>query len=319
MSDQSFKGDRHMHRDKLKLILFDWLKEKGILGELQAFLRMKMVEKLQQTQLASASKQAQFSAKDNAINIMVYEYLKHHNMFYTSSVFASECSSIQQTSLDSVTAWEDILKILGLSNCDNMTPNSSRDEKACLLNHVLDGLGIMHNKKHESKSCQCNIGSNTRKLLLNAQSQTSDAAQKTTNTQLIQTVPCVRHAETQTEDCFTTVQRMSVDVSDEMLELQKKLAKSQSALELCQLKLQHSEDKIEYLTTNKNEYIAEEDITSLKLAPAHQNKRNRTVCHKRIQEACRFLNHLDGRLEFLDRKYQKVTRQTPDQNSLALT
>ncbi|XP_057378471.1 uncharacterized protein LOC130700442 [Daphnia carinata] len=319
MSDQPFKGDRHMPRDKLKLILFDWLKEKGILGELQAFLRMKMVEKLQQTQLASASKQAQFSAKDNAINIMVYEYLKHHNMFYTSSVFASECSSIQQTNLDSVSGWEGILKTLGVSNCDKMTPNSTRDEKACLLNHLLDSLEKMHNKKYESKSCQCNIGSNTKKLLLNAQSQTSDAAQKTTNTQLIQTVPCVRPVETQTEPNLTTMQRVSVDVSEEMLELQKKLAKSQSALELCQLKLQHSEDKIEYLSTNKNEVVVEEDATFLKLPPAHHNKRNRTVCQRRIQEACRFLNHLDGRLEFLDKKYQKVTRQTPEQNALALT
>ncbi|KAI9553514.1 hypothetical protein GHT06_021432 [Daphnia sinensis] len=319
MSDQPFKGDRHMPRDKLKLILFDWLKEKGILGELQAFLRMKMVEKLQQTQLASASKQAQLSAKDNAVNMMVYEYLKHHNMFYTASVFASECSSVQLTNLDSAPAWGDILKTLGLSNYDYMTPNSSRYEKACLLNHVLDNLGKMHNKKHESKSCQCNIGNNTRKLLLNAQSQTSDAAQKTTNTQLIQTGPCVRPAETQTEESLTAMQRVSVDVSEEILELQKKLAKSQSALELCQLKLQHSEEKIEYLTSSKNECVVQEDGTTLKLPPAHQNKRNRTVCQKRIQEACRFLNHLDGRLEFLDKKYQKAIRQTPDQNSLALT
>lgn len=278
-----------------------------------------MVEKLQQTELASASKQAQCSAKDDVINIMVYEYLKHHNMFYTSSVFASECSSIQQTSLDSVSMWEDSLKTLGvtLNKHDNMPPNW--DGKACLLNFLIDTLANIPNKKYESKSCQCNIASNSNKLLLNAQSQTLDVFQKTTKAQHIQAVLSVSPAGTQTDDNLKTVKRMSVEVSEQLIELQKKLAKSESALELCQLKLQNSEDKVDYLITNKNESIVEDNSRFSKLPHTHQNKRNRSVCQKRIQEAFHFLNHLDGRLEFLDQKYEKVTRQTINNDKMAFT
>nr|CAH0112604.1 unnamed protein product [Daphnia galeata] len=130
MTDVPFKGDR--------------LKEKGILGELQAFLRMKMVEKLQTTELASTSKQVKFSPKNDAINIMVYEYLKHHKMFYTSSVFASECLSIQQSSTEYLDncEWKDILNSLGVTipeDCDNV--RAINDGKTCLLNWVVDTFG----------------------------------------------------------------------------------------------------------------------------------------------------------------------------------
>lgn len=288
------------------------------MGELQSFLRMRMVEKLQKTELGSTSKQVKFSPKDDAINVMIYEYLKHHKMFYTSSVFASECLSIQQSSpqyLDKC-EWKDLFNPLGVTS-DNMVPINNG--KTCLLNWVVDAFGKISSKTYESKSCQCTDES-PKKLLLNAQSQTLDVDEKILRTQFVQTLPAVSLAETQTDENCLSFQRMSTDLNDEITKLQNKLGKSQSALEMCKLKLQDSEDKIDYLLNHKNDRVIVEDNTLTKTQHAppvpHLNVRNRAVCQKRIQEAFRFLNHLDGRLQFLDQKYHSVTARKNSHDNL---
>jgi uncharacterized coiled-coil protein SlyX len=284
---------------------------------------MKMVEKLQTTELASTSKQVKFSPKNDAINIMVYEYLKHHKMFYTSSVFASECLSIQQSSTEYLDncEWKDILNSLGVTipeDCDNV--RAINDGKTCLLNWVVDTFGKKSSKTYENKSCQCTDNC-SKTLMLNAQSQTVDIDEKILNTQFVQTLPTVSLVETQTDEDFLAFQRMSTGgLNEEIANLKKKLEKSQSTLKLCQLKLQESEDKIDYLLNHKNDPVISEDNALSKIQPppllTHPNMRKRVVCQKRIREAFNFLNRLDGRLQFLDQKYQSVTAQKHSYDNL---
>lgn len=288
------------------------LKEKGILGELQAFLRMKMVEKLQGSELG-ATQHTQFSAKDDAINTMVYDYLKQHHMYYTLSVFASECSSIQQQSISNldVCGWKDVLNSLGIHNIDNAIPSKSDEANKCLLNFLVNAFGNSSGKKNESKSCQCDLESNPKKLMLNTQSQT-DVSVRNANTLGVQTLPPnLCHTETQTADLLlSTIKRSSDELNSEIAELQNKLEQSQSALNLCQMKLLDSEKKIECLITHKKGRNLTTILPSSNIgthpSTTTYNTRNRITCQKRIQEASRFLSHLDGRLQFLDQKYQNV-------------
>jgi hypothetical protein len=176
----------------------------------------------------------------------------------------------------------------------------------------VDAFGKISSKTYENKSCQCTDNC-SKKLLLNAQSQTVDADEKIFMTQFAQTLPAVSLAETQTDENSLAFQRISTDLNEEIGNLKNKLDKSQSTLQLCQLKLQDSEEKIDYLLNHKSDRVIVEDDTFLskKQPPSftHQNVRNRLVCQKRIQEAFRFLNQLDGRLQFLDQKYHNVTAQ----------
>lgn len=293
------------------------LKEKGILGELQAFLRMKMVEKLQGTEL-TATRHAQFSNKDDAINKIIYDYLKYHHMYYTMSVFASECSThLQPNSLDKLGVSRDILSSLGI-RCDDLLSTSKLHETSCILNWIVDTLENLSNKKSKSKSSQYDLEMNLCKLMLNSQSQT-DPFPISINTQSVQTTPAKKQAETQTDEQITSVHRISADLNEEILELKNKLEKSQIALKLCQTKLQDTEDKLECLLVNRNErFLAEENTLVTQSRPAKYITRNQTFCQKRLQEAFRFINHLDGRLQFLDQKYQKVAGIDPVYDSSRL-
>lgn len=279
------------------------------MGELQAFLRMKMVEKLQGTEL-TATRNVQLSVKDDAINKVIYDYLKHHHMYYTMSVFASECSTnLQPNSLDNLSASRDILNSLGIkcvTGFDDELNIRKPYETNCLLNWIVDTLGKRFSKKSESRSSQYDIENNSCKLMLNSQSQT-DPFPKSINTQSVQTTPSTKKAETQTDEQTLSVHRISADLNDEILQLTNQLEKSQTALKICQTKLQDTENKLECLLTNKNErFLAEDNTLVTQSRPAKYISRNQTFCQTRLQEAFRFINHLDGRLHFLDQKYQKV-------------
>ena len=268
---------------------------------------MKMVEKLQGSELASSSQHTRFSKQDDAINSMVYDYLRHHHMYYTLSVFASECSSIQQKPVSSLDPcpWKDILDSLDINNCNIEYENGAASgETKCLLNCVLNAFEKNSNKKHESKSCQCDVESKPEKLLLNTQSQTDAPV----NTLSVQTLSS-HHIETQTEDNLNNLpaKRSSDELNSEIVELQNKLEQSQSALMLCQAKLLDAEKKIECLVSYRKERTTVPAEHVLKIqSPSTYNTRDRITCEKRIQEASRFLNHLDGRLQFLDQKFQNI-------------
>lgn len=273
-----------------------------------------MVEKLQGTELGTTSKHGHFSSKDEAMNKVVYDYLKHHGMYYTMSVFASECLSVHQTSnLDNLLVRKDILNTLGINN---LPPTSRYLETNCLLSWIVETFGSFASKKSENRSSQYDLENNSKVLMLNTQSQT-DAFQVPLFTQSAQTSPTAitYNSGTQTDSCSLSIHQASVELNNEILDLKKKLETSEVALKLCQSKLLDNEKKFECLLTSRNERFIAGDYSAL-ARPDKCSVRDQSSCHKRVQEASRFLNHLEDRLSYLDQKYQNIVgTQTIHDNS----
>lgn len=272
-----------------------------------------MVEKLQGTDSKDLSKVSRFTEKEQAMNKMVYDYLKHHHMYYTMSVFASECLTPQQiTRLDDIFVWNDILNSLGIHHIDKLC-NPSRNQ-ACktqsLLDWMVETLGTFSNKQTEEKSSQSDHSANPTKLMLNSQSQT-DICVTTQAIQTFFTTP--NSAQTQTDDNNLdkwTTSPIPNNLNEEMVRLKEMLERSQSALQQCQSKLQDSENKIEQLMAQKNDRIREENNYSYPLQSRSIKLKDVRVHHnfgqRRVQEAFRFLDHVEDRLEYLDKKYQNA-------------
>ena len=298
------------------------MKEKGILGELQAFLRMKMVEKLQGTELTSPPKHRHSSERDDAINIMVYEFLKHHQMHYTLSVFASECLSIQKhKNLDNLCTSKDVLSTLGIRDMFSHVHDSHARKNQCLLDWLIDAFSVVSQKKSESKSCQYDLSCNEKKLMLNSQSQTDFTIPECTYSQTVQTCPDLRHLATQTEDTFKTVPQVSRTFSEEIEELTNQLEESQLALKRCQSKLRDSEKRIECLLSNRQERLLSNvdnhhPMISSTINSSVHGRRTKIFYHKRLQEAQNFLEDLNGRIQLLDHNIHKHQNIALSNNSV---
>ena len=270
------------------------LKEKGILEELQVFLRTKMVEKLQGTCLRSTRKNSALTTRDHAVNSIVCDYLKRSQMHYTLSVFASECPSFQLLSnLDDDLMKENIyaaLEIESLSTKVGVLPDS---KEKCFLREIVDACSILCSKKFQNRHSQHSNHREASKLFINAQSQTE-----------IQKVSSTKAAQTRvTSNTATQTESNTNGNEDEMTKLRSQLEASQTALKSCQLQLQDSRQTIENIVSSKLRFSYESpaSVELLKKTPNHTT--NQGGYDQRIRESRRFLTNLDNHLEHLDEKY----------------
>lgn len=91
----NIKDEQHqqMSAAEFQKRLYGWFEEKGLLSELRAHLRKQMIEALNDTAIGRAvtNKQKQVvSPKLQAYNLLVAEFLLHHNYHYSLSVFSTE-------------------------------------------------------------------------------------------------------------------------------------------------------------------------------------------------------------------------------------
>lgn len=309
MNDKVLQFNKSMSREDLKRILFDWLKDKGILEELQVFLRAKMVEKLQGTSLRSTKKSSDVTSKDHALNMIVCNYLKQSQMHYTLSVFASECPSLQSlSSLNDNLILENVYSVLKIENLSERIGEPVRENHKCILQDLVDACSVMCTQKFQSRYSQHSNIEEIGKLFINVQSQTE--TQKVSLTKAAQTkTTCNITAQTEVRG-IDSEDKATVE---EMNKLRRQLEESQSMLKSCQLQLQESRRNIENLVNNKLKFSVEND-PHLFSEPRHEfslkNRNhisNQDDYNRRIHESRQFLCNLDNHLENLDDKYSSLT------------
>jgi len=310
MDNKLSQIDKSMSREDLKCILFDWLKEKGILEELQVFLRAKMVEKLQGTCLRSVKKSADLKAKDHAMNMIVCNYLKQSQMHYTLSVFASECPSLQSlNSLNDNLIKENVYSMLKIENLKGKVGDLVYGNNKCILQELVDVCSIMCTKKFQNMHSQHSGNQEMSKLLINTHSQTE--TQKVSLTKAAQT-KLTNNVATQTESKDNSENRANVEA---ITKLRSQLEVSQTALKLCQLELQDSRRTIENLVNNRLKF-SNQNTPHLVSEPAHEFSTKTSIItsnqgsvDQKIQESRQFLDNLDNQLEHLDEKYFSLTKR----------
>ena len=263
---------------------------------------MKMVEKLHGTELTPKNKSKNFSSKDKAISKIICNYLKHHQMHYTLSVFASECPTIKSDdSLDLATS---VWNLLGVSeSVKKMLSLQQQNQKSfleCLINTIVE----ISQKKFENKSSQCDevaaaLHHDLPKLVLNSHTQTDDQMKMT---QGVQTGSIIC-ASTQTKSLPLSVDP-ALHLNEEIEEQQKK-SNNDASLESCQLKLQESKKRFDAFTRADDEEFKQEKFQSSNNGIGKQS--HRAKYGKRVKEAICFLNSLDSRLLYIDLKYRSLT------------
>lgn len=263
-----------------------------------------MVEKLHGTELRPKNKSKNFSSTDKAISKIICNYLKHHQMHYTLSVFASECPSIMSD--DSLDFTASVWNILDFGESFRKIHSLQQKDKSfleCIINIVVD----ISQKKFESKSSQCELAGALKhdlpKLLLNSYTQTDQIKL----TQGVQTGSIIC-ASTQTDSCPSP----SIDLtsqSNEEIEKQLKKSNNDASLKSCHFKLQESKTRFDALIR-----ADDEEIKKVNCQTSSNNVKVNQSCHndssqngKRVQEAIYFLNSLDSRLLYLDLKFQSLT------------
>ena len=285
------------------------LKEKGILEELQVFLRAKMVEKLQGTCLRSIKKISGVSSTDHAMNMIVCDYLRQSQMHYTLSVFASECPSLQSlSSLSDSLIRENVYSVLKIENLSEKVGKPSQVNEQCILQDLVNACSVMCTKMFQSRHSQHQSNQETSKLFINTQSQTEP--QKISLTKGAQTkITCNLGTQTDIkgssdEDKITT---------EEMAKLHSQLEASKTMLKSCQLELQESRRTIEHLVNNSLKFSLGRGSCVVP-DPAHEFSTrfpnhilDQSDYDQRIKESQQFLGSLKNRLEYLDEKYFTLT------------
>jgi len=259
-----------------------------------------MVEKLHETELKPKNKSKNFSSKDKAISKIICNYLKHHQMHYTLSVFASECSSIKSDdTLDLTTSiWNQLG--FGESSIKKVHSLEQRDKSflECLINMLVE----ISQKKFENKSSQSDepafaLQHDLPKLVLNSHTQT-DGQIKLTQSVQTGSIIC---ASTQTNSC-------SQPSVEEKIENQLKKSNNDASLESRHLKLLESKRRFDaVIEAGHGKINAEKFQESTNNVTVNQSYRNTSsLFGKRIQEAIYFLNSLDSRILYLELKYQSL-------------
>jgi len=262
---------------------------------------MKMVEKLHGTELTPKNKSKNFSSKDKAISKIICNYLKHHQMHYTLSVFASECPTIKSDdSLDLATS---VWNLLGVSESVKKMLSLQQQNQKSFLECLIHTIVEISQKKFENKSSQCDevaAALHLPKLVLNSHTQTDGQVKMT---QGVQTGSIIC-ASTQTKSL-----PLSVDPAlhlNEGIEKQQKKSNNDASLESCQLKLQESKKRFDAFTRADDEDFKQEKFRSSNNGIGKQSHRNAQY-GKRVKEAICFLKSLDSRLLYIDLKYQSLT------------
>ena len=270
------------------------MKEKGILGELQAFLRMKMVEKLRGTDLMPSAKNQHPTTKEQAISMIVCNYLKQHKMHYTLSVFASECASVQLAgnNLDCDITRQQVIKLLDINNLMSKFP---ADETNSILENLVDVCCTLGNKKSENRSSQHDLSNSGNKLTMNAQSQTDFVLVS----QSAQTGPINQSTKTQTKT--PAINPTPSSEADVVLQTRP------------------------YAINKAQQFNSQQEVNTNQESKSHdQNQRGRqssqeSFYNQRIQEALFFLQDLDSRLHYLDLKHQSIIDQSTPESGFQIT
>lgn len=267
------------------------MKEKGVLGELQSFLRMKMVEKLRGTDLMPSENKLP-TPRDTAMNLIVCDYLKNKKMHYTLSVFASECNAIEISDrLHSGNVRKQILDLLEMKNPYNNNL-AAVDETDSVLDGFIKLCEVFSNKECENKSSQIgNSPLSAKKLGLNAHSQTECVH----ITQGAQTTPIISSAKTQTK-------HSSCDA------LVREANKQETTFEE-----RNQFNPLLETTRTSNFELKNSGNFKGKLSSPHLPNSYK----KQISEALDFLNELDGRLRYLDLKHKNIVHQNDEVNLIS--
>ncbi len=264
------------------------MKEKGVLGELQSFLRMKMVEKLRGTDLMPSENKLP-TPRDTAMNLIVCDYLKHQKMHYTLSVFASECNAVEISGrLNSGNVRKQILDLLEMKSPYNNN-SAAVDETDSVLDGFIKFCEVFSKKECENKSSQIgNAPVSANKLGLNAQSQTECVH----ITQGAQTTPIISSAKTQTKHRSCVALVGEADKQETTFEERNQF------------------NPLLETTKTSNFELKNSGSSKGKLSSPHLSNSYK----KHISEALVYLNELDGRLRYLDLKHKNLVHQKDEVN-----
>ncbi|XP_026479284.1 uncharacterized protein LOC113385652 [Ctenocephalides felis] len=176
---------------ELQRQLVTWVEEKGLLNELRAYLRKKMIFLLKDTildQKTSIVDQICVTPKLQALALLVAEYLLSQKLFYSLSVFSTEvptithvnkfCQQIQNANdinenspkLDSNEITR-ILEAVGISGHSELVNNimlsytNATDRKESLIGSILENISTAVDKLSEKNVEKLTQGTNTDEFL----------------------------------------------------------------------------------------------------------------------------------------------------------
>ena len=288
------------------------------MGELQSFLRMKMVEKLSETSLSPTLASGPLTSREHALNLIIFEFLKQRQMHYTLSVFASECASIRQSpNIDGAQVSKQIVEILNIRNMVNSHAyQKGKGGNFTVLDILVDECTSICGKTYASKSSQ-NLDNQFQKLMIHTEAQTHE--EKTLV--VIPTNSITTQTQLSVEDSDNTSSVKALN--EEILQLRRQLDETVSALAACQRQLQETKEKTSQLMAIKlhSELPRSTDLKAVQLpspvtlySPNYlfdslTTRPEDIYFERRIQEARQFLTGLDYRMDNLDRKYQRITAE----------
>ncbi|CAG9859847.1 unnamed protein product [Phyllotreta striolata] len=132
----------NLSSDEFKALLTDWYEEKGILSQLRAQLRFKMINVLKNTaigrEITKKTSQTSMCLSKHAVNLIVAEFLMKNNYEYSLSIFNTEAGLCNMYTNNLVNQSEKNLLQFDLDNLINILELVGINKMSELFSNILD-------------------------------------------------------------------------------------------------------------------------------------------------------------------------------------